>query len=33
MLEGKTPAEAAELRLPLDNNKLLSLIQIAKNAR
>src|SRR3989338_9888498 len=33
MLGGKTPAEAAELILPLENNKILSLIQIAKNAR
>lgn len=31
MLNGKTPAEAAELILPLGENKLLSLIQLAKN--
>ena len=30
MLAGKTPAEAADLALPLGENKLLSLIQIAK---
>jgi transposase-like protein len=30
MLHGKTPAEAAELRLSLGENKLLGLIQIAK---
>ena len=30
MLGGKTPAEAAELILPLGENKLLSLIQFAR---
>lgn len=31
MLRGKTPAEAAELILPLGENKLLGLIQLVKN--
>ena len=30
MLNGKTPAEAAELILPLGENKLLSLIELAR---
>jgi len=30
MLHGKTPAESAELILPLGENKLLNLIKIAR---
>lgn len=32
MLGGKTPAEAAEMKLPLGENRLLDLIQIARKA-
>ncbi|MDP3640055.1 MAG: hypothetical protein Q8R53_02520 [Nanoarchaeota archaeon] len=32
MLHGRTPAQCAELALPLGTNRLLDLIQIAKNA-
>ena len=32
MLHGKTPAESAELILPLETNKILNLIEIARKA-